>query len=812
MGAALLKPFFPPAKGLSRPTRGIYRLATTQHNTNTNTNTESNTLPGESLQGEISTTVSDIMGFNDTGNAIVNAGREENFISNFSSILPDTPNKDIETIMARYDRVGSYNFLSSGINSPFDLGKTIRDSGAFAKLDGFLGFTGTFSFRIAWNTEPFTQGLYILGYVPPGAPMFPLQNGDITSQFYSTYLSGCHHVVINIAESTSATLDVPYVGPRTFIPCGHSNIPLLGNFFLVPIVPVKSSTTLSEVRYTVYMAIKDFKSYGAFPAKATLTQSVSSFRSDIVYQSKVEALEKQYTVSKAAGSISSFLENAGQYIPSSIVPTAYIKSASFAAGGLQKIADLLGFSKPLSIDSLSKVHPLAYSDVCVSDATFSGAKFAMNSDAALGGIDLSGRGVDEMQLSEVLSRFNYFDTYEWKIGDAENHTLHDIPISPRLFAKTFPWNTPDGSTTAKINTQLSFVASAFLKWRGSIKLRFAIVGTKFHSGRLRLIYFPQDNRSPVYNSTQYMYTHIIDIRDPTSWEFEIPFIFAQPWCSTTQTSGTVSLLVENPLISSGPALDHVDVCLFVAGGSTFELAIPSLSNVETPQFNYSPPSTLFVDSDTTTHTSVYQSPLEDLTNNRYVSIDLAPKSDSSSVTAHSLAVGDPVRSLRPLFKRFAYGTNPYWSKRVIMQLPIPLHPNIHSQDTDYIAFFSCLFNFWRGGFRVYAQNVQPARAFAAPVSTIPTSTTVNGQIDSDSYDIRVASVGAAIGLVEATKVEVPYSFSSLCQNTFLPFADGDTSQALVIDYWNGHADSSLVCRAMADDFSMGFLIGAPITL
>lgn len=691
--------------------------------------------------------------------------------------------------------------MSAGINSPFQLQDLITGMGAYHKLDGYLGFTGTFSLKVVWNSEPFTQGLYILGYVPPGAPLFNLQDSATTSLFFSTYLSGCHHVLLNIAESTSVTLDIPYVGPNTFIPLGNTDLPLLGNFYLVPIIPVASSVTLQKLDYNVYFAIKDLKTYGTYPAQAGITGSTFQSPEDLTS----EALKKSKVISRTASSISSFIEKAGEYIPSSLVPSAYVKGAAFLTGGVSKIADLLGYSKPYSVVSINRVANVPYCDTTTSDAVFSGAKFAMNSDAGLGDIDLSGRGVDEMQISEVLSRFNFWQNFRWNASTTVNAIIADIDITPAAFQNAFQWHVSSGTTTAFINTQLSYLSAAFVKWRGSILFRLAIVATKFHSGRLRVVYIPEDSRSVVINSTQYMYTHIIDIRDPTTWEFEVPFISPTPWKENRQRSGILRIYVDTPLVASSSALDHVDICTFVAGGKTFEVAIPTKRNLQVPQYSYTPPAAI--------RESEFQSGIDVLDNRRLVHVSLAPEANSSSATAHSLAVGDPVRSLRALFRKFWIGTNPIWTTQTITQAPYPLVKNPNSQDTDMIAYCANLFAFWRGGLRIYAQNYYPCRVTTLSTDQVFPSSSTTSQSGGASYDYKTANSTAMVGMMEPTSFELPYSYSTLCRNTFIPYSssNGETTQSILIDYYLGNP-GSLLSRAMADDFTMGTLIGAPITI
>lgn len=749
----------------------------------------------EPLTGDNTTTTHDTFGSTDAGNVPTVAGSETSFLNEFQQVLPDKCDKSIQTILSRYSRVGTYDLMSDNLQAPFDLRDMITNLCGFNKLDGTLGFTCTFSMKIVWNSDPFIQGLYCLYFVPPNAPVIDVPNHN--AKIRATYATGCPHVVFNLAESTSVVLDVPYVGPYSFIPFGRTALPSIGTFGIVPIVMAESTTSIGKLDYTVYLALKDVKTYGNYPAAATLPVHTPSLA---ILQS--EEVKKATSYASHFGNARSFIEKAGEYIPQNLIPEGAFKTADWVLGGAQKVCDLLGWSKPYSTKALVSTCELSYKDITTGDATFSGAKLAMNIDAGLGQVDMSGRGVDEMQISEILSRPNFVPgskgLFRWKTSDAVNNKLIDIPIGPASFVA------PVGDSNQYIcHTQMSYLANAFRKWRGSIRLRVVPVCTKFHSGRLRINYWPPCAAGPNPECTQYSYTHVLDVRDASTWEFEIPYIRAEPWCDLEQDNGNFTLFVDTPLRNGGAAKNEIYLAMFVAAGSTFELAIPSIALTNPPVLRTS----------VIPSTAELQAPgIEGVKREIATIIPLAPDSSSSSVAAHSLAIGDPVRSLRAIFKKFWPGTNPVWpggTNHVITQFPIPnavLYAPERSRDRDMISYLIPLFGFWRGGMRVYAQNYYPCRVTASPFRALSISTHT-GQAASTSIDYDEVNTFAPVGLSEPTKFELPYSFNTLCRNTFIPIATEETSQQLNIDYYLGSANM-IISRAMADDFDAGFLIGA----
>ena len=86
-------------------------------------------------------------------------------LSYLDSFIPDQLDKSVATILSRYSKHGDYTFTSTDYYwSTYYL---IQQMQQFHKLDGYYGFTATYSMKIVWNSDPFIQGIYMLAYLPP---------------------------------------------------------------------------------------------------------------------------------------------------------------------------------------------------------------------------------------------------------------------------------------------------------------------------------------------------------------------------------------------------------------------------------------------------------------------------------------------------------------------------------------------------------------------------------------------------------------------------------------------------------------------
>lgn len=705
--------------------------------------------------------------------------------------MPDSDMKHITDILSRYHRFGAYKQENHYIKPLADI---INSMPTLDKLRGFMGFTGTFNIKLTWNTDPTMLGMFLVAYTPPGVGIATGSGVKGKQTFYS----GCPHVIINIAETTSATLSIPYVGESNIIPMYPTKVPLdpsdrifLGNIHIIPIVALASAISPNAINMSLFINIENLKTYAVQPRVAHVQASAA-------LAGIVEATKKSKIVSSTFGSISKYL-NAND--DKSFIG-GLSRAGGWAFGAASKISDLLGWSKPLDITNLVGVVQLPYRDLYTCDTTFVGAKTTQNFDQGISDLDLSGRSVDEMTIAALLDRPNVIPN----VGDVqdtagvdhislsktfpEGTLIGSIPIDPSAYFDLKSDSTHHYTT----NTQMSYVAKLFEFWRGAIRIFIRPVCTKFHSARLRVVFIPGEkilDSEQIINTMQYTYAHVVDIRDANTYDIEIPFVHQYPWARTLDNSiGYLYFFVENPLIAPENVSDTIYFPLFVAAGSDFELAVPCIKHVGTPSPNL--------------QFAHVESPSE-LAN----IVNIAPNTSSSSVTAHSMAIGDPVRSLRSVLKRFwpaaTFGTEQ--TKFYLSSEPscrnIAANPN--DVQKDLTLFTTWLYGFHRGGMRWYAQNYYPAR-----ISTI-------NQVTSDSFSETGASVTMdtalrpvqtiTLGNIEVAKLEIPYYNPSVCVNHWI--RGNVNSSGLLYDYWTGATTGSIFCRALADDFSFGFQVGAP---
>lgn len=661
------------------------------------------------------------------------------------------------------------------------------NSQAILKTQGCLGIGGNFHCKIVWNSDPMLRGFGILAYLPPGVDDF-VESANVTGQFENgMYLSGCPHVYVNLALDSSVELAVPYVGETVFIPGVDTYQRQLGSFKFYPIVVPTGAAGDVSVQARMYMRMSSVTTFGNHA-------DVPVFQMEL--EPVVEAVKKSKVVSSTAGSISAWLnKNKDDSVLGSVTRTA-----GWMMGGISKIADLMGWSKPVNVLNPQPIIHINNIDMVTGDGTYTGLKYAQNADAGISRIALSDNGKDQMLISNFV-RENEFLPYHfrWEKDNEVSKQMLKFEHTPSLWYIT----RQIGNRTQYTFNHLSLLGTMFSYWRGALDLTIHPVMTKFHSGRLRVVYTPE---KPVDNQVlldhmSYTYTWIIDLSDPSTWTIRLPFVSATPWKRYDENAGDLKFFVETELHASAGVSTAIDVFFSVTLTDEFEVAVPD--TLATDKTKYIP-------------SILYQAPSATLQMEEEPIKFVSEKSESTG--AHQLAIGDPVRSLRAVLKRFypafripaantnSHTVNPY----AVTMAPWTDVDKNGLYDPDLLTIYGLCFAFSRGGMR-YATNgygtktvaFMHAQAAGARNGVEYFQSSAPGALDECHQTFHA-------GLDEPLKIELPWYSRFIAKNNFQIPSDNHlmyNSSARIT--FSNNATPITLSRAAADDFDMQFLVGAP---
>jgi len=335
---------------------------------------------------------------------------------------------------------------------------------------------------------------------------------------------------------------------------------------------------------------------------------------------------------------------------------------------------------------------------------------------------LSGSSLDEMDFSYIVRKYAYFKQFNWTL----------LSTGVLVTQKVIPVVSVSASTGLSY-PPISYLTNFFSYWRGSIKYRFKIVKTEFHSGRIQVCFYPTDE-SVFTASSYYVNRQIIDIRQHNEFEVIVPYISRSPYASVSgdESIGTLTVEVVDALVAPATVNNYVTFLMEICGGDDYELAQPKDNTVA---FTYAIP----------------QSGLDDTSKSISFCIGNSVV-NANPITASALVVGDKISSLRSFLKRFtpfipnsglaASTSRPTTSLITItpdMLTVLGTNTKTYFYYPDNVALWAPCYALWNGGVRIKDDITVAASTTPANISFSNTATAVlypaNNSFGTDSQPI-----------------------------------------------------------------------------
>lgn len=715
---------------------------------------------------------------------------------------------------------------------------------ASSKSQGFYGFRSTMVIRLQVNANRFQQGRYFLAFTHSGGSLTSSNSTVPTGRALNYY--NMHSATLtqrtqllkaelDVSCDTETILKVPFVSARNFFPLASANLPTNNNLgdvgFLALNVyaPLVSPTGSTVANYTIWIHHEDVELIGPAAPQADMGKS----------QSSKEASSAGLGPISAGSAVVARLARKFRDVP---MISDYASGVEWVAERMSKAAGAVGWSKPTNLQPSSKMTKQVLPYFGVTDGADDSQPLsysAKNEVEVLPGF--SGTDIDEMSFRHIASIPAWTSTISWAATTTSGSSLYSVQTAPTYFISTF---TGAGGAVYIQYPPISFVASHFILWRGSINITLKFVKTEFHSGRLIAAFFPTSPSANVSNInlayTDYVYREIIDIRQSNSVTLKIPFISDTPFKSNdgNGATGTFVLYVQDPLVAPSSVSSSVTILVEVSAGEDFEVAVPNASNHYATTVPVCGNVTPQADMD---DCALYAGPIGGAT-----IVD-------DQLMSSSTSIGESITSFRSLLKVFTkmqpspsagysytVGSGTY---TVVLPFAMSLGPIISASPPspasssvvliDFVTRISSLFALQRGGMRLkftYANTlaippsatiVNLAGTYTQPYSA---SNTVAGVTN---FEVAAANMPRAFGTPTENNLEV--NIPSYTQSFARPVAD------LIINdnYSNssslGYATTTTTIvplpvvaldatnltnvtpyKAASDDFSLGRFVSIPL--
>lgn len=545
-----------------------------------------------------STDVRDVIGFSSAGEVEQAVYNRPQTLDSLMSALKASEDvtHDVTTFLGRPTKIGSGMFKSTDqpgvMLSSLQVEDAIFASAPFRmhreKLMGYYGMSATAVFKLVTNPQPFEAGLYQIFYVPLKEGADDLGNLwmlDDTSLANRTpllinrlpFCTGMPNKIFNLDGASEVELRVPYIAPNAFFNLMETES-LWGTFYVQCILPLSTSDNGSTCGFTMYLSFEDVQLYGAArPFETQGPEDLMSLPSVSELSERAEGLTNGSTkISDVANTISSI-----PFLP------AVAPEVTMTAKAVGAIASQFGFSKPNADPNITRMAVTPYGQPQNVDSTSNAFKLGTSEVQNSQIIPMGPTEEDEMSFLSLMQKPQFHGTVGWSTTDTAGKMLKYWPVNP---------NCELGGDGLFFPSRMYYLATMFRYWRGTIRYTFHVAATKFHSGRIRLVYDLDSQKTPNTNDVGYNFSRVIDIRGGMTFTVECPYFattlfrnvphlsndqISSNWFITerdqvmqTFTENALYMFVESDLRAAPNVAQNIAIAVFISAGNDFEFACP----------------------------------------------------------------------------------------------------------------------------------------------------------------------------------------------------------------------------------------------
>jgi hypothetical protein len=468
------------------------------------------------------------------------------------------------------------------------------------RIANFKLLTADLCVKVVVNGNAFHYGRAMLSYTPfIGKDELTTNRAGIRADLVQ--LSQRPHVFIDPTTSQGACMSLPFTWWDNTIDTTNGEDPNVdvndNDWARMGQLELNSINVLKHANGATDGATIDIFCWATNVNYSTPTNANPVLIAPQSLDNRVPMAKDEYTgggvISGPATAVANFATKVGMMTPQW---APYTTATALAAKAVAGFAGIFGFSRPVKLES-SRYQLVTKHNMASSNLEDDVTKLALDSKQEVT-IDPSAYGLgqmDELDIKYIAGKESYINTFSWPIsgvGSSPESLLWNIVVDPIVTQ-----NYDVGAGTELHMPALAFAALPFNRWRGSIKYRFQVVCSKFHRGRLKVVYDPTGTAAVARYNTAYM--TIVDISNTT--DFEIVAGWGQPTTyrplnditnpmslnmDTAQLpynnlddgygNGTIAVYVVNELTAPNTTVDNdIEINVFVSGGDDIEFAMPT---------------------------------------------------------------------------------------------------------------------------------------------------------------------------------------------------------------------------------------------
>lgn len=446
------------------------------------------------------------------------------------------------------------------------------------KIDNFAFLRGKLHIKIMVNGTPFQYGLLRACYSP--------LLGLVSSKIRTT--------------TSNEPLLTPYSQQPGFFVTpaanagGQMELPFFYHKNWLDITSASDVQDFGTITYTVFAPLGVAVTGGS----TAVTVQTFAWMTDVELMGSTASLSLQGDeYDEGSGKISgpaSAVANVAGYLTKVPIIGPFARATQIGAKAVGSIARIFGFTNVPVIANVHGFQPMNAPMLASGHIGTAVQKFSLDPKQELS-LDPTLHGLtphDELSIPYIKAKESYFGSGTWSTSNNTDDLLFCCRVGPCLYQRANIQNASAATVGQRVyHTPISYMGQMFYNWRGSIVIRFKVVATKFHKGRLKISYDPRADITSTNPDVNTVYTHIVDIGEEDDVEIEIPYHQDTPWLlvdkalgdnwNTTGSlpnrigtdNGVVTVRVLTTL--TAPSSGSLKLLAFAKGGDDFEYANPS---------------------------------------------------------------------------------------------------------------------------------------------------------------------------------------------------------------------------------------------
>jgi hypothetical protein len=383
------------------------------------------------------------------------------------------------------------------------------------------------------TSSPFHYGSILASWQPYDQRNATLTSQSVfalshpTSDLFKNYQSQSRYaMVMNTGKNRSYTMTIPYLGMNTAYRLFNETDTTMGDLEVFEDLSEAGALLITPIN-PISAAAPDATNVSVQIYARMINVSLGQPTGTLIEVQAEGKVDKEPGPLERISSAVAMVSGALTQVPSIGVLATPVH---IAANAVSSIAHMFGWSYPITQTSAHYMKPVSMQNgaQCAGEST--AKKICVDPNQSMT-VDPRILGIveDELVISNMAGRNTYLTTFEWSPDDTVDDTLFKMAVTPQL-STIFV----DGLEKYVQPTAAAYAVQPFNYWSGVLEVRFDIVSSAYHGGRLRIVHEPNvyqdtvinDSLNTGYNKQRQL---IVDIRETSTITFCVSMSHIRQW-------------------------------------------------------------------------------------------------------------------------------------------------------------------------------------------------------------------------------------------------------------------------------------------